>query len=96
MQSVQQIGALGKSGELVWVSVEWCTGASGRLAIKGGFEVLKMKDKRRRPDKPGGERECHSELQLRSCFLVGGLSLSWDTKMLLFIARLFLLSPGGL
>ena len=56
MHRVQQIGALGKSGELVWVSVEWCTGASGRLAIKGGFEVLKMKDKRRRPDKPGGER----------------------------------------
>ena len=55
MHSVQQIGALGKSGALL-VSVEWCTGASGRLAIKGGFEVLKMKDKRRRPDKPGGER----------------------------------------
>ena len=55
MHSVQQIGALGKSGAAS-VSVEWCTGASGRLAIKGGFEVLKMKDKRRRPDKPGGER----------------------------------------
>ena len=53
LHSVQQIGALGKSGALL-VSVEWCTGASGRLAIKGGFEVLKMKDKRRRPDKPGG------------------------------------------
>ena len=46
MHRVQQIGALGKSGAPS-VSVEWCTGASGRLAIKGGFEVLKMKDKRR-------------------------------------------------
>ena len=83
MHRVQQIGALGKSGAPS-VSVEWCTGASGRLAIKGGFEVLKMKDKRRRPDKPGGER-----MPLRAATGILLFSRRFvferDTSMLLFI-----------
>ena len=96
MQSVQQIGAFGKSGAPS-VSVEWCTGASGRLAIKGGFEVLKMKDKRRRPDKPGGER-----MPFRAATAIPLFSRPFefeferDTSMLLFTARLFLLLSGGL
>ena len=95
MHSVQQISALGKSGAPS-VSVEWCTGASGRLAIKGGFEVLKMKDKRRRPDKPGGER---MPLRAATAILLFSQRFEFELGHLnvaVFTARLFLLLPGGL